>query len=89
MGNGLTDKQQSVLAVLAYTFGSLGTVTTVISALKDSEAGLVAGVIVAVLGALSIGIKEGLGLPDKGFTPAPSTSTASAPASTAPATSSG
>lgn len=82
MANGLTDKQQAFLSVLAYTFGSLGTVTSVLSVLKDSEAGLIAGIIVGALGALSIGLKEGLGLPANGFTPAPaSTSTPAAPAS--------
>lgn len=89
MANGLTDKQQAFLSVLAYTLGSLGSVTAVLSAVKDSEIGLIAGVIVAIAGAISIGIKEGLGLPANGVTPSSVSTPSQTPSSTAPSTSTG
>lgn len=62
MPTGLTDKQQTILTIIAYTLGSLGGITAAVGVIHSDQITLIAGIISVVAGAISFGIKEGLGI---------------------------
>lgn len=60
---GLSNKQQTILVMIAFALGSFGTVDTSVAVLQGhAELQLILGLVSILAGAISFGIKEGLGI---------------------------
>ena len=77
MTNGLSDRAQTVLVLIAYVLGSVGSATTAIQLVQHES--IIGGIALLVIGAIAGGLKEALGA--LGFKPASSVTASSTPTS--------